>query len=79
MRNPEATGVGYARRCRLRGPSALLTGRLFDEYGNRMSPTHANKGGAQAGNATEHIMDLSERGGTVMIRRLMFPSRTCSR
>src|SRR6266480_3021894 len=36
-----------ARRCRLRGPSALLTGRLFDEYGNRMSPTHANKVGAR--------------------------------
>jgi site-specific DNA recombinase len=36
-----------ARRCRLRGPSALLTGRIFDEYGNRMSPTHANKGGAR--------------------------------
>jgi site-specific DNA recombinase len=36
-----------ARRCRLRGPSALLTGRLFDAYGNRMSPTHANKGGAR--------------------------------
>jgi site-specific DNA recombinase len=38
---------GVARRCRLRGPSALLTGRLFDAYGNRMSPTHANKGGAR--------------------------------
>jgi hypothetical protein len=36
-----------ARRCRLRGPSALLTGRIFDEYGNRMSPTHANKVGAR--------------------------------
>jgi site-specific DNA recombinase len=36
-----------ARRCRLRGPSALLTGHLFDQYGNRMSPTHANKGGAR--------------------------------
>src|SRR6266446_425661 len=36
-----------ARRCRLRGPSALLTGRIFDAYGNRMSPTHANKGGAR--------------------------------
>ncbi len=36
-----------ARLCRLRGPSALLTGRLFDAYGNRMSPTHANKGGAR--------------------------------
>src|SRR5438270_5796605 len=36
-----------ARRCRLRGSPALLTGRLFDERGNRMSPTHANKGGAR--------------------------------
>jgi site-specific DNA recombinase len=36
-----------ARRCRLRGSSALLTGRLFDDRGNRMSPTHANKGGAR--------------------------------
>src|SRR5438132_2011033 len=36
-----------ARHCRLRGPSALLTGRIFDAYGNRMSPTHANKGGAR--------------------------------
>src|SRR5947208_11167559 len=36
-----------ARRCRLRGPSALLTGHIFDAYGNRMSPTHANKGGAR--------------------------------
>jgi site-specific DNA recombinase len=36
-----------ARRCRLLGPSALLTGRIFDAYGNRMSPTHTNKGGAR--------------------------------
>src|SRR5437764_5613051 len=36
-----------ARRCRLLGPSALLTGRIFDAYGNCMSPTHANKGGAR--------------------------------
>jgi site-specific DNA recombinase len=35
------------RRCRLRGPCALLAGRLFDEHGNRMSPTHTNKGGAR--------------------------------
>jgi site-specific DNA recombinase len=36
-----------ARRCRLRGSPALLNGRIFDERGNRMSPTHANKGGAR--------------------------------
>src|SRR5437763_10214209 len=36
-----------ARRCRLRSLPALLTGRLFDHRGNRMSPTHANKGGVR--------------------------------
>ncbi len=36
-----------ARRCRLRGSPALLTGRLFDNRGGRMSPTHSNKRGAR--------------------------------
>jgi site-specific DNA recombinase len=36
-----------ARRCRPRGSPALLSGRLFDNHGNRMTPTHANKGGAR--------------------------------
>jgi site-specific DNA recombinase len=36
-----------ARRCRLRGSPALLSGRLFDNRGNRMTPTHTNKGGAR--------------------------------
>ena len=36
-----------ARRCRLRGSPAILSGRLLDNGGNRMSPTHANKGGAR--------------------------------
>jgi site-specific DNA recombinase len=36
-----------ARRVQLRGSAALLTGRLFDDRDNRMSPTHANKKGAR--------------------------------
>jgi site-specific DNA recombinase len=36
-----------ARRCRLRGWPALLSGRLFDDRGNRMSPSHTNKAGAR--------------------------------
>jgi DNA invertase Pin-like site-specific DNA recombinase len=35
------------RRCRLRGSPALFTGRIFDERGNRMSPSHANKRGVR--------------------------------
>ena len=36
-----------ARRCWLRGSPALLSGRLFDDRGNRMSPSHTNKAGAR--------------------------------
>jgi site-specific DNA recombinase len=36
-----------ARRCRVRGLPALLTGRLFDEPGQRMTPTHTNKKGVR--------------------------------
>ena len=36
-----------ARRCRLRGSAALLTGRLFDDRGHCMSPSHTNKGGVR--------------------------------
>jgi hypothetical protein len=33
------------RRCHIRGSSALLAGRLFDEDGHRMTPTHTKKKG----------------------------------
>ncbi len=35
------------RLVRLSGSAAILTGRLFDDRGNRMSPTHANKRGVR--------------------------------
>jgi site-specific DNA recombinase len=36
-----------ARQLRLKGSPALLTGRIFDDRGNRMSPTHASKRGVR--------------------------------
>ncbi len=36
-----------ARRVRLKGSPALLAGRIFDDRGNPMSPTHANKRGVR--------------------------------
>jgi site-specific DNA recombinase len=36
-----------ARSLRLRSSSAILAGRIFDERGNRMTPTHTNKKGAR--------------------------------
>jgi site-specific DNA recombinase len=36
-----------ARQNKLRGSPAILMGRIFDERGNRMSPTHSNKQGVR--------------------------------
>ena len=35
------------RRCRVRGVPALLAGRLFDDQGHRLTPTHTNKAGVR--------------------------------
>lgn len=35
------------RRARLRGSPSLLTGRIFDDRGNRMTPSHTQKKGAR--------------------------------
>lgn len=36
-----------ARQVRRRGTAAILTGRIFDDRGNRMSPSHSNKLGVR--------------------------------
>ena len=36
-----------ARQMRLKGSPAVLTGRIFDDCGNRMSPSHSNKLGVR--------------------------------
>jgi hypothetical protein len=41
------TANAVARQVRLKGSPAILTGRIFDDRGNRMSPTHSNKLGVR--------------------------------
>jgi site-specific DNA recombinase len=41
------TESGNARQLRLKASPSLLAGRLFDDRGNRMTPTHTNKQGAR--------------------------------
>jgi len=36
-----------ARRMKLKTSTSILAGRIFDEHGNRMTPTHTNKQGAR--------------------------------
>ena len=52
----EIAANAVARQIRLRGSAAILAGRLFDDRGNRMSPTHANKRGV-------HCVSFHERDG----------------
>ena len=76
-----------ARQVRLRGSAALLTGRLFDDRGNRMSPTHANKKGAryryyvsqallQQGRSRQHRSGAGSRDREPRVRRR--PPAPCS-
>jgi DNA invertase Pin-like site-specific DNA recombinase len=51
-----------ARQLRLRGSPAILTGRIFDDRGNRMTPTHANKRGVRYRYYVSHAL-LQKRNG----------------
>jgi site-specific DNA recombinase len=53
------------RRCRIRGQPALLTGRLFDEQGHRMSPTHTNKKGVRYSYYVSQAVLRKEPAGTI--------------
>jgi site-specific DNA recombinase len=56
-----------ARQVRLRGSPAILTGRIFDDRGNRMSPTHSNKLGVRYRYYVSHalIQKCSADAGSV--------------
>src|SRR5712671_3113684 len=49
------------RRLRLKASPAVLTGRIFDDRGNRMSPTHSNKLGARYRYYVSHAV-IAKRG-----------------
>src|ERR1700682_2315349 len=65
-----------ARQVRLRGAAAILTGRLFDDRGNRMGPTHANKLGVRVagdfaeseGQSRQHRPRAGPRGRDPRVR-----------
>jgi site-specific DNA recombinase len=56
-----------ARQLRLRGSPAILAGRIFDDRGNRMTPTHTNKLGARYRYYVSHALQQrrNEEAGTV--------------
>jgi len=58
------------RRTRLRGSPAILTGRIFDDRGNRMSPSHTNKLGARYRYYVSHAILQQRRDEVGSVRRV---------
>jgi site-specific DNA recombinase len=64
---------GVARQLRLRGSAAILAGRLFDDRGNRMSPTHANKHGARYRYYVSHALLQNRKNEAGSVARVPAP------
>jgi hypothetical protein len=62
-----------ARHVRLRGSAAILAGRLFDDRGNRMSPTHANKRGVRYRYYVSHAILQNRKAEAGSIARVPAP------
>jgi site-specific DNA recombinase len=62
-----------ARQLRLRGSAAPLTGRLFDDRGNRMSPTHANKRGVRYRYYVSHAILQNRKTKAGSVARIPAP------
>jgi site-specific DNA recombinase len=60
-------GQAVARRNRLRGSPAILMGKIFDDRGNRMTPSHSNKHGVKYRYYVSHTVLQGRKadGGTV--------------
>ena len=56
-----------ARQLKLRASPSILAGRLFDDRGNRMTPTHTNKRGARYRYYVSHpiLQKRNNEAGTV--------------
>ncbi|MDQ6869651.1 MAG: recombinase family protein [Pseudomonadota bacterium] len=61
------------RQIRLRGSGAILTGRLFDDRGSRMSPTHANKRGVRYRYYVSHAILQNRKAEAGNIARVPAP------
>jgi site-specific DNA recombinase len=61
------------RQVRLKGSPAILTGRIFDDRGNRMSPTHTNKLGVRYRYYVSHAVLQKRKAETGSVARVPAP------
>jgi site-specific DNA recombinase len=66
-------GNAIARQVRLKGSAAILTGRIFDDRGNRMSPTHSNKHGVRYRYYVSHAILQNRKAEAGGITRVPAP------
>jgi site-specific DNA recombinase len=62
-----------ARQVRLKGSPAILTGRIFDDRGNRMSPTHSNKCGVRYRYYVSHAILQKRKAEAGSVARVPAP------
>ena len=58
------------RQVRLKGSPAILTGRIFDDRGNRMSPSHSNKLGVRYRYYVSHAIVQKRRAEAGSVTRV---------
>jgi site-specific DNA recombinase len=62
-----------ARNVRLRGSASILTGRIYDDRGNRMSPTHSNKRGVRYRYYVSHALLQNRKDEAGRVTRVPAP------
>jgi DNA invertase Pin-like site-specific DNA recombinase len=62
-----------ARQLRLKRSPAILTGRIFDDRGNRMSPTHSNKLGVRYRYYVSHALLQNRKSEAGSVPRVPAP------
>ena len=58
------------RTVRLKGSPALLMGRIFDDLGNRMTPSHSNKRGVRYRYYVSHALIQGRKRQAGSVRRI---------
>ena len=66
-------GNAVVRQLRLKNSPALLTGHIFDDRGNRMSPTHANKLGVRYRYYVSHALIQNRKAEVGSVARVPAP------
>jgi site-specific DNA recombinase len=62
-----------ARNVRLKSSASILTGRIYDDRGNRMSPTHSNKLGARYRYYVSHALLQNRKQEAGRVARVPAP------